>query len=598
MALTDIARGLKLTFSGLEAPGYQEEINRFRSIYGDAESIRIGDMDYIVINEVYKSEEYRDVPPNTSPLFFNSIKNNFAIIDAETSSILIDEVYSRVTYMQRDCVTGAEPPSPEKREGFLSGLIGGSETFISTTISNDEKEEESRGANIFQCQLIKDTGVSASHDAYSFMMVKNKPIKEVPNDALKMIQSSNSAVSILDESNRDGLEVRKKEIQEAVFNHYINSDMDIQSISVKSIFEIRLEYCRVELRLKSKLGDNKQNSIYRTEFLSGKNDEFDLLNANIHICNCCKQDLIDARDDKKIHLLFTNYDAYDIVATHEACERASVRKKSDRDKDREKNPDQEPSAMKFSPEHMVYAVGCEDCLTECPECHRHHFDYQKLVGSKIYSNPDFALVPGREFILGLRTFDGINYCACREGIEWVYDERSGSEDAHDVIPTHDMVFVNCANEMMADSERYLEYLQKELSREKNRDAFEERAIARDCLNKFKERLASQFKMKSTGIQITSRSRCHTCYLCGGVYHGVLTNDRCPVCNEMFEEDRRIVTRADGVVFMLSGGKRKRMINKYTVTKLGNLKKIPSKRVYDSFSDTAETSDASPDAAGI
>ena len=67
---------------------------------------------------------------------------------------------------------------------------------------------------------------------------------------------------------------------------------------------------------------------------------------------------------------------------------------------------------------------------------------------------------------------------------------------------------------------------------------------------------------------------------------------------MFEEDRRIVTRADGVVFMLSGGKRKRMINKYTVTKLGNLKKISSKRVYDSFSDTAETSDASPDAAGI
>ena len=125
MALTEIARKLKETFGGFDVSGFQEELNKFRSIYSDAECIRIGEMDYIVINDVYKSEEYQDIPESTSPLFFNSINNKYAIIDAETSSTLIDEVYSRITYMQRDCESGARLPTPNEvilRFLFLFGV--------------------------------------------------------------------------------------------------------------------------------------------------------------------------------------------------------------------------------------------------------------------------------------------------------------------------------------------------------------------------------------------------------------------------------------------------------------------------------------------
>ena len=74
MALTDIARQLKETFEGFGVSDLQEAVKHFCEIYGDAESIRIGEMDYIVINEIYKSKEYADVPETTSPLFFNSIR--------------------------------------------------------------------------------------------------------------------------------------------------------------------------------------------------------------------------------------------------------------------------------------------------------------------------------------------------------------------------------------------------------------------------------------------------------------------------------------------------------------------------------------------
>ena len=42
---------------------------------------------------------------------------------------------------------------------------------------------------------------------------------------------------------------------------------------------------------------------------------------------------------------------------------------------------------------------------------------------------------------------------------------------------------------------------------------------------------------------------------------------------MFDENRRMVTRVDGIVFMISGGKNKKTISRYVVTKLGNLKLI-------------------------
>ena len=48
MALTDIARQLKDTFEDFGGADLHEEVTRFKEIYGDAESIRIGEMDYIV----------------------------------------------------------------------------------------------------------------------------------------------------------------------------------------------------------------------------------------------------------------------------------------------------------------------------------------------------------------------------------------------------------------------------------------------------------------------------------------------------------------------------------------------------------------------
>jgi hypothetical protein len=103
MALTDIARQLKETFEGFGVSDHQADVEHFRSIYGDAECIHIGEMDYIVINQPYNTEENADVPENVSPLFFSSLNQKYAIIDSETSSTLIDEVYSRITYMQRVC---------------------------------------------------------------------------------------------------------------------------------------------------------------------------------------------------------------------------------------------------------------------------------------------------------------------------------------------------------------------------------------------------------------------------------------------------------------------------------------------------------------
>ena len=42
---------------------------------------------------------------------------------------------------------------------------------------------------------------------------------------------------------------------------------------------------------------------------------------------------------------------------------------------------------------------------------------------------------------------------------------------------------------------------------------------------------------------------------------------------MFDENKRMVTRSDGVVFMVSNSKNYKTIKRYVVTKLGNLKLI-------------------------
>ena len=108
MALTDIAKKLKDTFDGFSVSAHQDELKHYRELYGDAECVQIGEMDYIVINDVYKSKEYSDVPESTSPLFFNSINNSYAIIDdkiavGDNRRELIEQ-YTNLEHLNREIV--------------------------------------------------------------------------------------------------------------------------------------------------------------------------------------------------------------------------------------------------------------------------------------------------------------------------------------------------------------------------------------------------------------------------------------------------------------------------------------------------------------
>ena len=151
MALTEIARKLKDTFRGFGVSGLNDELEKFRGIYDAAETISIGEMDYIVINDVYRNEEYDDVPESTSPLFYNSIHNKYGIIDAETSSTLINEVYSLITYMQRDCESGARLPTAEEIRSATRNVLGSDQTLVTASIVDDGETSLSKNkANILR----------------------------------------------------------------------------------------------------------------------------------------------------------------------------------------------------------------------------------------------------------------------------------------------------------------------------------------------------------------------------------------------------------------------------------------------------------------
>ena len=546
MALTDIAKQLKETFQGegFEVAGnIQEELNKFRAMYGEAESIRIGEMDYIVINQVYKSEEYADIPEGISPLFYNSIHNNYAIIDAETSSTLIDEVYSRVTYMQRTYKTEALP-SERDLIRKLSWLIGDKRDEKNEEIhaSIDEGNVKSNKANIFQCHLIQDTGVSATPDTYSFML-KGGDIKEISEDVMRQIRHTGE-VKLL--SDREELEENRGAIQKAVFDKYISSEMDIQNINVKSIFEITMSFLNVHLMYTDSA---RRTSSFHTAFLASEGDEFDSLNSNIHVCDCCGHDLVDIKDPSKIFKIHTNVDAIDEGLT--------------------------------SGNNLVFATGCEDCLEQCPECGSWHFNYSKLMGSNIYSK--VKLAPGRQFIKGLRSLNGINYCPCREGIEWMYDEKSGIDNEHDVIPMEKIAAINYAEETIAT---YYDYqkLFNEKKRKEGKDINNQREFVKGVMSEFKRSIAQKFDIDIEEVKITSQDRCKICMVCGGRFYKEMQSYidensdefRCSVCEEMDREKLRTLTRVDGVVFMRKGKGSKQVINKYIITKLGFLKKIPNR----------------------
>lgn len=540
--LTEIARALVETFpSDFATSSIPSQVESYRKQYestGGAECIRIGHIDYIVINDDYRDrdEDDDDVPTMVSPLFYNSIHDPYAIIDAKTSATLIDEVYSRISYMQRVCDTQSVPDLDTVKRS-VRGTVGEGETIKDVSLENlgTDSGVNSLGgrANIFQCYMVKDTGVSALPETYSFML-KNGVIKEIPPRVMNRIRRIGKVKLLKDSSE---LEENSDTIRTAIFRRSANDDMDIQSVTVKSIFEIRMDVMGVHLRLKDAYD---REGMYNTSYIAGTHDEFAELNATIHACNCCGHDIMDVKDASKIYHLHVNSDAIDPNYTTDSA--------------------------------TVYAVGCEDCLEQCPVCGGWHFNYQKFVNTAIYDK--VTLKAGRAFIKGLRNVD-VNYCTCREGIEWVYDDRSGDEGAErGVIPITKMAFVNFANEKIGSYDDYIKYYTRNRRGARIKDAMDECNFAKRTLSNYKRYLARRYDMDDyNDVQVTNVDKCGVCISCGGEYYGAQSIDTdftCDACQEMRAEKRRSVTRLDGVVFMRGP---KGTISKYVVTKLGNLRKL-------------------------
>ena len=529
--LTDIANKLKETFENVydASPINQESFEERYAASGGVAYIQIGNTYYVVINEVF--EDTQSGAAAVSPLFYSSINDDYAIIDTKSSATLIDEVYSRITYMQRICDTQVMPDKATVQKSLRS-LLGAKEQVKDITIVATNAQDASNKANIFQCFLVKDTGVSAVTDTYSFML-KDGEIKEIPGAVMNQIRRIGTVQLLKDSSE---LEKNSGAIQSAVFNKYANDDIDIQSVNVKSIFEIRMDVAKINLIIADERGNT---GVFKTSYFAGKNNEFEVLNNNIHVCNSCGHDIVDIRDPSHVSHLHINSDAIDTEFSKDG--------------------------------NYVYAVGCEDCLEQCPVCGKWHFNYSKYINSHVYDKVQFK--PGREFIRGLRLIEA-NYCSCREGIEWIYDDNSGNEKEHDIIPVEKMAFVNFANEKIASYEEYQSFYQRARRNRKFENAEAEMAFAKATLNDFKQKLANRFDMDDVNdVKITNADKCGKCSVCGGGYYGVQADNfsyRCDACNELISEKRRMVTRVDGVVFMR--GKNNK-IKKYVVTKLGNLKRV-------------------------
>jgi len=373
-------------------------------------------------------------------------------------------------------------------------------------------------------------------------MLKNGEIKEVSESIVRQIRHMGE-VNILED--RDELEQNNTAIQQAVFDKYINADMDIQSITVKSIFEITMPFMNILLFLRDGL---KHNGVFRTVYLASENNEFDALNTSIQACNICEKDLTDLRDPTQLNKLHVNMDAYDEMSNANGS---------------------------LNQSELTYAVGCEDCLEQCPDCGGWHFNYKKFIGSRIYEKVN--LVPGRGFIRGLRDVDGVNYCACREGTEWIYDEESGTDTEHDVIKMENIAFLNCANEMIASYRDYAAFREKEERNAPDQSVINTREFAMRTLARFKKSLANKFEIDSREIKASSVEKCCRCTICGGKYYSGNVGDdydyRCPVCDEMISEKRHMVARIDGMIFMYRKVNKKFVVKKYVMTKLGNLKLV-------------------------
>ena len=534
--LTEIAKQLRETFTETyDAPLVDNDkraANDERyAASGGVEYIQIGTTSYVVINEVFDDGQQKSTTANQ--MFYNSINDDYAIIDVKSSATLIDEVYSRVTYMQRICDTH-QMPEESAVQKKLRPLLGAEADIQKVQIIATSAQDSSSKANIFQCFLVKDTGVSAVNDTYSFML-KDGDVKEIPGTVMNQIRRIGTVQLLKDSSE---LQQNSEAIQYAVFKKYTDDDVDIQGVNVKSIFEIRLDVATINLIIQDNVG---RRGVYKTFYFAGKNNEFDVLNNNIHACNSCHNDIVDIREQTRISHMHINSDAID---------------------------------PEFSTDgDLVYAIGCEHCLVKCEKCGKWHFNYANYKNDPhMYDSIHFR--PGREFIRGLRMFD-IDYCSCRENIEWVYDENSGSETDRDVIPITKMAFVNYAKEQIATYADFKKFYNEEKRRQRMTDTGEaERKFAKTALLNFKKQLAAQFDMDShKDVLVTNADKCGKCSVCGGAYYGAPLDDSeytCEVCAELFGEKRRMVTRTDGVVFMRG---KNNQIKKYVVTKLGDLKRV-------------------------
>jgi hypothetical protein len=177
----------------------------------------------------------------------------------------------------------------------------------------------------------------------------------------------------------------------------------------------------------------------------------------------------------------------------------------------------------------------------------------------------------------LRDVEGVNYCACREGSEWIYDEESGTDTEHDVIKMENVAFLNCANEMIATYSDYAKFREKEEARAGDEATIKTREFAMKTLAKFKKYLANRFEIDSREIKLSSLDKCCRCGVCGGKYYKGNVGDefdyRCNVCDEMLSEKRHMVARVDGMIFMYRKVNKKIIVNKYVMTKLGTLKLV-------------------------
>ena len=577
IGLVAVARRLKETFEGYDTTA-PSEITWFRKKYGDAEAIRIGKMDYIVIDGEYRiDDEYRD-RGGVSPLFYNSIKKTYAIIDVKTAITLIDEVYSRVTYMRRTVEFGHKLSEDQQKREIKAnfernGSLIGEECkiYADQIIFPDDGDETRResSTNIFQCRLAKDTGISASFDEYSFMLMNGQVRSDIDAGIVRRLRNSQTGGTITLLQDRAELEECRDQIQENIFNRFRESDVDIQSISVKSIFEIRMSCKAVGITLEEAraIEEDRRKGYFETVYLASDNNELADLNKSIQTCNCCGKSIMgtDSSGRPTISHLHINTDAF-FGEVDRSEKRAPI------------------STQRYTGK---FAVGCEKCLEKCPQCGSWHYNYANLARTGRRNllrdtGEHIHIFDDRKFISRLQDPDGkTNYCSCRRDIDWTYDEKMGEMGERDVIPLEKVVFLNHVGEVIAGYSDYQAFFDDKRQKKRDYDSLDPREQsqwATKWLGDYKQDLIDRFDLQKNDITVTTIDKCSwQCPICHGMYFRVdaerSEGGRCEMCDYLIRNKKHMSTRSDGVIFM----RRKNIVHKYTITRSGSYAPFPPKK---------------------